>query len=372
MRCENIQQLPGFPRCLSPNKYNVPESPSDILQQIKQSREIHKLGKYFLQSWGILASRLETIMRTSCLFIILAATHLLTATGCSTFSGNDKARLDFEGYHRTYQIHVPSVYDPAKAAPLIIVLHGSRLGPALMNYLTRFNALSDREGFIVVYPKGLHHRWNSALNAKGFPGYDEPVDDVGFVGRVLDEVEQAYRIDSRRVYVTGASNGGMLAHMVACKLSDRIAAAAPVIGTLTEIAAKEYRPSRPIPILMIAGTKDPRVKWEGGALLKNHEGRALSVKATVDFWVRHDVCDPTPERISLPHRGTRHWTRVWRDVYRGKTPDSEVVLYTVEGGGHTWPGGALFQMQCRLGHVNRDFSATEVIWEFFKRHPKSK
>lgn len=310
-------------------------------------------------------------MRVSCLLMVLAASLLPAATGCRTFTGNRGAQLDFEGRHRAYEVHLPRAYDPAKAAPLVIFLHGADTGPALTEYLTDFNALSNREGFIVVYPKGLRHRWNSALNAKGFPGYDEPVDDVGFVGRVLDEVEHAYRIDSRRVYVTGASNGGMLAHMVACGLSDRIAAAAPVIGTLTEIAAKEYRPGRPIPILMIDGTKDPKVKWEGGALLKNNEGRALSVDATVDFWVRHNACDPTPERIWLPHRGAKHWTRVWRDVYKGNTPDSEVVLYTVEGGGHTWPGGALFQMQFRLGHVNRDFSATDVIWEFFKRHPKS-
>lgn len=315
--------------------------------------------------------RLGTVMRTFCLLIVLSASQLAAVTGCSTFAGNRGAQLDFEGRHRSYQVHVPRAYDPAKAAPLVIVLHGCDVGPALMNYLTRFNALSNREGFIVVYPKGLHHRWNSELNAKGYPGYKEPVDDVGFVGRVLDEVERTYRIDSRRVYVTGASNGGMLAHMVACGLSDRIAAAAPVIATLTEIAAKKYRPSRPIPILMIDGTKDPLVKWQGGALLKNNEGRALSVDATVDFWKRHDACEPAPERTFLPHRGTKHWTRAWRDVYKGETPDSEVVLYTVEGGGHTWPGGALFQLQCRLGHVNRDFSATDVIWEFFKRHPKS-
>lgn len=310
-------------------------------------------------------------MRVSCLVIVLAASQLFAVTGCGTFTGNLGAGLDFEGRHRAYEVHLPHGYDAAQAAPLVIFLHGADTGPPLMDYLTRFNALSDREGFIVVYPKGLHLRWNSGLNARGFPGYDEPVDDVGFVGRVLDEVEQAYRIDSRRVYVTGASNGGMLAHMVACGLSDRIAAAAPVIATLTEIAANEYRPSRPIPILMIAGTKDPKVKWEGGPLLENNVGRALSVDATVDFWVRHNACDPAPQRTYLPHRGTKHWTRARRDVYKGKTPDSEVVLYTIEGGGHTWPGGALFQMQCRLGHVNRDFSATDAIWEFFKRHPKS-
>ena len=103
--------------------------------------------------------------------------------------------------------------------PLVVALHGAKMGPILMAYLTKFNKLSDREGFVVVYPKGLHKRWNSGLNAPGFPGYDEPVDDVGFVAKIIEDVERNYRIDPRRVYVTGASNGGMLTHMVACRLA---------------------------------------------------------------------------------------------------------------------------------------------------------
>lgn len=312
-------------------------------------------------------------MRSSTLRLVtavLASCQILAMAGCLSAVQSQRERIEFEGRARAYRVHVPPSHEQNKPVPLVIALHGADMGPILMAYLTKFNKLSDREGFVVVYPKGLHKRWNSGLNAPGFPGYDEPVDDVGFVAKIIEDVERDYRIDPRRVYVTGASNGGMLTHMVACRLADTVAAVAPVIGTMAENAAPDCKPSRPIPILMINSTKDPLVKWEGGALLKNNQGRALSVDATVDFWVQHNGCAPAPDTEWLPHNGPRHGTSVRRDLYKGETRDGDVILYTVEGGGHTWPGGALIQAQWSLGHVNRDLNATEVIWQFFKKHPR--
>jgi polyhydroxybutyrate depolymerase len=303
--------------------------------------------------------------------VVLAGCQIFAMAGCVSITGSARERLAFEGRDRSYLIHVPASYDANNAAPLVVALHGADMAPALMPLMTNFNALSNKEGFIVVYPKGLGNRWNSGLNVKGFPGYDYPVDDVGFVSKVIDDVERAYRIDPRRVYVTGVSNGGMLTHMVACGLPDRIAAGAPVIGTLTEGAVAKCPAGRPIPILMVFGMSDPVVKWEGGALLKDNQARSLSVNATVDFWVRRNGCDPKPETVWLPHRGLTHMTRVRHDIYKGKSPDSDVVLYAVEGGGHTWPGGPLFQLQCKLGRVNHDLKASKVIWQFFKEHPKT-
>jgi polyhydroxybutyrate depolymerase len=91
----------------------------------------------------------------------------------------------------------------------------------------------------------------------------------------------------------------------------------------------------------------------------------------VDFWVKNNACNPVPETSRLPHHGSQSGTRTHADHYRGPTPQSDVVLYTVERGGHTWPGGPLMQEQWSLGRVSRDFKATEVIWQFFKEHPKA-
>jgi polyhydroxybutyrate depolymerase len=305
------------------------------------------------------------------LFLILAACQVLVLTGCLSVVRGERERVTYENRDRSYRIHVPASYDARTPVPLVVVLHGADMNPLLMAWLTGFNALSDREGFIAVYPRGLNHRWNSGLNAPGFPGYDEPVDDVGFVGRVMDEVERDYRIDPCRIYVTGASNGGMLTHMVACRLSSRVAAAAPVIGAIAEPALPDCKPDRPVPILMINGSGDPVVFWKGGKLLKNTTAPVLSADATLDFWLKHNACNPVPETRRLPHHGSQCGTRTHVDRYSGPTRRSDVAFYTVERGGHTWPGGPLMQTQWSLGRVSRDFKATEVIWQFFKAHPKN-
>ncbi len=302
--------------------------------------------------------------------LLLAVCQLFALTGCLSMIRGESGTLTFENRDRGYLVHVPPSYNAKTPVPLVVALHGAGMTPLLMAFLTRFNALSDREGFIVVYPKGLDHKWNAELNAPGFPGYDEPVDDVGFVGRVMDEVERNYKIDPRRVYVTGASNGGLLAHLVACKMADRVAAAAPVIGTIAEHALPDCKPDRPVPMLMINGTADPIVHWQGGALPIIKPARVLSINATVDFWVKHNACNPVPETMNLPHHGSQCGTHTHVDHYRGATQQSDVEFYTVERGGHTWPGGSLIQEQWSLGRVSRDFKASEVIWQFFKNHPK--
>ncbi len=302
--------------------------------------------------------------------LVLAACQTLVLTGCLSTVKGEPGRITCEGREREYWVHVPPAYDAGTPVPLVVILHGADMGPLLTAWLTRFNTLSDRENFVVVYPEGLNNRWNAEIDAPGFPGYDEPVDDVCFVGRVMDEVERDYNIDPRRVYVTGVSNGGLLTHLVACRLADRIAAAAPVIGTIAEHALSDCKSDRPMPILMINGTADPVVFWRGGELPIIKPACVLPIEATVDFWIKHNACNPVPETEQLPHHGLQCGTNTHVDRYRGATPQSDVVFYTVEGGGHTWPGGPLFQRQFSLGRVSRDFNATEVIWQFFKDHTK--
>ena len=302
--------------------------------------------------------------------LTLAICQLTLLAGCLRFAKGERDHISWENRDREYRVHVPPSYDAQTPVPLVVVLHGAGMTPLLMAWLTGFNSVSDREGFIAVYPKGTNHKWSSGINLPDFPGYDTPVDDVGLVNRVIDEMERDYSIDPRRIYVTGASNGGMLTHLVACRLSGRIAAAAPVIGTISEKALPECRPDCPVPMLMINGTDDPIVFWKGGALFGNEKARILPLSAVVDFWVRNNACDPQPETTRLPHHGSQCGTRTHIDRYHGTSPQSDVVLYAVERGGHTWPGGPLMQTQWHLGRVSRDFKAAEVIWQFFRAHTK--
>jgi len=303
--------------------------------------------------------------------LFLAVYPLLLLTGGFTFAKGEHAHLTWENRDREYRVHVPPSYDATKPVPLVVALHGAGMTPLLMAWLTGFNRIADREGFIVVYPKGLHKRWSSGVNLPGFPGYETPVDDVGLIGRIMDQMERDYRIDPRRIYVTGASNGGMLTHLVACRFSRRIAAAAPVIGTISEKSLPECKPEAPVPILMVNGTEDPIVLWKGGPLFKEEKARILPIRAVVDFWVGRNGCNPGPETAQLLHHGSQCGTRTQVERYHGPTPRSDVVLYAVERGGHTWPGGPLIQNQLRLGRVSRDFKAAEVIWQFFKEHPRA-
>lgn len=301
------------------------------------------------------------------MFLFLLTTLSVAAfAACTTMKGSTREHVEWEGLKRSYRVHVPPSYSATMPAPLVVMLHGACMNPMMTAYLTKFNDLADREGFLVAYPRGIDHRWNSGLDFPRFPN----ADDVGFVARVIAEIETDYAIDTNRVYVTGSSNGGLLAHMVACQLSQTIAAAAPVVAAWP--VAAQCPPGEPVPIVMINSVDDPAIPWEGGALFKNNQGRILSVEDTVQFWVRRDNANPTPEETRLPRREGQGESRVLRTFYKGQTPSGDVVYYRIEEAGHTWPGGSKFQLQWFSGNVNRDFDATEVIWEFFKNHPKSR
>jgi polyhydroxybutyrate depolymerase len=230
------------------------------------------------------------------------------------------------------------------------------------------NELADREGFLVVYPNAAGDRhWND--------GRDTTVglDDVGFVTALVEHLTREHRLDTQRVYAVGISNGGMLVQRLACERSDRIAAFSSVIAALASGLRSQCRPSHLTPMLMINGVNDPLVPWAGGTVT---QGRALgkggvvvSVPDTAAFWARHNGCAPAPETTTLPDVDPGDHTRASRLQFRGCAPGTEVVLYRIEGAGHTWPGSPVAPRFPRLvGRMSRDLNAAEVVWQFFQRH----
>jgi polyhydroxybutyrate depolymerase len=263
---------------------------------------------------------------------------------------------------RTYLLHLPPVYDGKRLLPLVIVLHGGGGNAPGAVRMTGFSEKADKEGFVVVYPNGsgrLKTRlltWNSG-NCCGY-AMDQNVDDVGFIRALIDELVTLRAIDPKRVYVTGMSNGGMMTYRLGCELSDKIAAIAPVAGALN---VENCQPANPVSVIIFHGTADEHVLYKGGEPIQKvdrHYRVDKSVAYAVSFWVKHDGCSETPQRSE---KGS-----IQAEIYGGKD-GVEVVLYTVNGGGHAWPGGQAYLLGTE---PTREISATDLMWEFFVRHPK--
>lgn len=271
-------------------------------------------------------------------------------------------RLTVGGIKRTYHVHVPQHLDPARPVPVVLALHGATMNGPMMAWLTGLNRKADQAGFVVAYPDGTgrlaSYTWNGGTVAAS------TADDVGFVRAVLDDLPAVVRVDPRRVFATGLSNGAVMAYRLAAELADRIAAVAPVAGTLGAI---DCQPSRPVPVLHVHGTEDEYVPFAGGRGRKSLAAIDYRpVGETVRLWVRANGCRDEPTVEVLPDTAG-DGTRVVRSAYAGGPAGAEVVLVAVEGGGHTWPDRQV--AAGALGRSTRNVSANDLIWAFFERHP---
>jgi polyhydroxybutyrate depolymerase len=283
-------------------------------------------------------------------------------------AGEDRTEtIQSGGIQRTYHVHLPPDAQVGRMLPLVMVFHGGGGRGTGAARLYGFNQLADARGFAVVYPDGLDRRWNDGRGTTGERWLNTVlVDDVSFVSAVIDRLTVTLHIDPRRVYATGISNGGIFSHRLACELPDKIAAIAPVAGTIAEPEAPRCTPRTPVSVVEFHGTEDRFVPYTGGAILgRSERGRVLSVEDTMTLWGRIDGCPAPAQQAQLPPVHPEDGTRIQRTAYGPCRRGSEAVLYTIVGGGHTWPGTAWIPF---LGTVSRQIDATEVIWEFFSRH----
>ena len=275
------------------------------------------------------------------------------------------------GIKRTYMVHVPAIYKSDKRVPLFIVLHGGGGNGEKAEKISRISGLSNREGFILVYPDAVGRNWNDGRDVNKYLSHRKNIDDVGFISALIDKISTEYAIDPERVYVSGASNGGMMAHRLACELTGKIAAIAPVIAAMPENLVGRCSPSRPIPVVMVNGTADPLVPWEGGYVRfigRKKYGKILSVPDTVQFWVSHNRCQTGPVKTWLPDTDPDDGTRVRKTVFGGCKKGAEVVLYEIQGGGHTWPGGRRSVPEFISGKSTNEIDADRIIWDFFRQY----
>jgi len=269
-------------------------------------------------------------------------------------------RIVTGGKVRRYLLYVPDSYDPEHPAPLVVSLHGFVQWPAHQCGMTGWNTLADQHGFLVVYPQGTRFplRWHAQPSPEGTGRMEQ---DVRFIADLLDHLCRTYTIDNSRIYVNGMSNGGGMAHLLALMLPERIAAIGGVAGAYLYQPAS-YEPARPMPVIAFHGTQDPIVPYAGGWSRNRRRPFAFpSIEAWAAGWAERDGCTERPEE-----------TRLAEDVcvrrYTACRQAAEVVLYTIEGGGHTWPGGEPLPVWL-TGRTCTSVDASALMWTFFRRHP---
>ncbi len=270
--------------------------------------------------------------------------------------GDHYRTLKHRNQERSYVVHVPKSYDPKKPTSVVLVFHGATMDGRQMVDFCGLNATADEAGFIAVYPDGQLKTWNAGglvFNRN---------DDVGFTGKILDELETVLNVDKKRVYACGLSNGAMMCYRLAAEMSERIAAIAPVAGTL---AINNCKPKRPVPVIHFHGTADYLVPLDGPNKNLPRLINFKSVDVTIQTWVKLNGCMAKPETTELPAKKDK--LKVTRKAYNNGMKGAEVVLYLINGGGHTWPG--MDTAPQFLGKTTMNISANALLWEFFKKHP---
>ena len=298
------------------------------------------------------------------LFLVL----LLGLVSASFAESGEKLLVN--GLERTYRLHVPVNLPAGKPAPLLLVFHGRATNGWMTSFLTGFSGLADKEGFIVAYPDGLYHNWNDGRGSEVSRSHLEKVDDEGFIKALIENVATRYAVDPKRVYATGISNGALFTHYFAGRNPDLITAIACVAGGLPQPFDQSFDPKYPVSALLINGTEDPIVPFNGGAIAPGARGKVLSTVDTLKRWIAKNKCQAVPRPFPIPDRdpgdGCVASGYQW---YQGDFA-SEVIFVKVHGGGHTWPGSIQYLPKIFIGRICRDFSATRMIWNFCKRHVK--
>ena len=315
-------------------------------------------------------------------------------------------KIDVDDVSRTFAVHLPKGYDSQQHYPVVILLHGSNLDAEEMARLTHFNQLADKDGIIAVYPNATRGQWNIGVRPEqpstgmgprgggrrggwggypggggGYPGggggyprggqrggqnpeetknKPEPADDIAFLNQMLDQLALKYSIDTRRIYAAGLGDGGFMALRVGCSMADRVVAVAAVSTTLPKTMI--CLPSRPLPALFIDGTDDPIIPYNGGTY-KPGQFHVLSAEDSAKGWAKFDRCGEKPTQGKLPasEKGSKEIRTL---TFSGCQDNAQVVLYSIKGGGNTWPGGEQYLSEKEVGKTSTDLNANEVLWSF--------
>lgn len=284
-----------------------------------------------------------------------------------------KYSIVHNGIKRSYYLYIPTEIGNDKL-PLMIALHGGMGNGEKMNELTlsKFNILADKEKFIVVYPDGIGRNWNDGRKnmPRSYKAHNNNIDDVGFISLLIDTLIETKNVDSNRIYITGMSNGALMVHRLAIELSGKIAAAAAVCGNLpTDLKSI---PQNKVSFMIINGTNDPLVPYYGGYVHFNNRklGLVSSTQESLLFWLKNNKIQSEPVFSNYPDRSIQDSCLTNITSFSSEDNSTEVVLISIDGGGHTWPGAWQYFDENLIGKTCRDFDACTVIWLFCKKHSR--
>ena len=311
--------------------------------------------------------------RTVLIACCTAAFWLLT--GCAGSSevaqqGDlSKHEITVDQLERSYLLYTPaSAISSQKTRPLVLVFHGGggtargiakEVGPSL-------HGIADHEGFLIAYPDAVDKIWDFGAGLIS-ESLDVRIDDRAYFAAVLDELTNTKPIDEQKIFATGISRGGQASYFVACVFPDRIRAIAPVAMPMPTFMLDLCPDTQGIGVAILNGTDDPLVPYDGGHIRvgRRERGEVMSTDDTINFWRSRNNCaaEPTAKAVLDPEndRMQVHKTS-WE-----KCEHDPVLLYRIQGGGHTWPSGRQYLPRFLVGPVNRDIDAATEIWSFFSR-----
>ena len=288
------------------------------------------------------------------IFIGLPVAFIAISVAWFRMEGKINGTIVTSGETRKYLLYVPKTYDRSRPAPLLISLHPAASRPQAEMEISRWNETADEHGFIVVYPagSGVPRIWPMGTHSLGR--------DVKYISDLIDKLEAEYNIDPNRIYADGMSNGGGMAFALSCKLSDRIAAVGAVAAAQT-LEWEECRDSRAVPVVAFHGTADKFAPYHGGK-----SPPAPDLFPDIRDWTAHvaqrNRCQGGPNETGIS-------PSIRRVAYTNCAENADVILYTIEGGGHTWPSGKPLPKWI-VGPTTREISACKVMWDFFVQHPR--
>ena len=279
--------------------------------------------------------------------------------------------IEVKGHRRSYRLFVPS--DLSNPVPLVFVFHGTETsghGIYSIIKITRFEEIGQIHHALIIFPEAYEGNWNDGRQNNQARSYREGIDDIAFVDAMLARTEHDYHVDRTRIGATGFSNGAIFCHYLAAHRSGVFAAIAPVGGPIALPFSAWFHPEFPVSVLEIHGTNDPIVPYSGGRITDDG-GEVVGVEATAEIWARIDRCRRDYIKIPVPNRVVEDGCYPQCFEWSQGEDGTDVVLYRIISGGHTWPGHPLsFPSSFFLGKVCLDFDASELIWKFFWDHPR--
>lgn len=302
------------------------------------------------------SSRSTRVLATVLVLIGLPVAMVLFEAVSFRVRNRNNGSLVSSGERREYLLYVPKRYDRARPTPLVISMHGAGLWGAAQRDISQWNEVAESDGLIVVYPSGVKGRGPRIWRADGGTDLTQ---DVTFISQLIDSLSATYNIDATRIYADGLSNGGGMAFVLSCTLSDRIAAVG-LVASAQLLPWESCTDGRAVPMIAFHGTADNAAPYNGGRSWVAPNPFA-NIRTWTANWARRNRCGAIPVESVIAVDVT---LRAFTDCAH----DADVVLYTVQGGGHTWPGGGPLPAWF-VGRTSDGVDATRVMWAFFREHP---